>query len=139
VAIVNHQRLGRVCRVLLDPGVERGIPIAATDRSGIQTTRSRCRLSLASSGALLQVVASLPDGIWDDADRDRGVARATAGRKSDRSSAGAIGRAERPGRPAPVARNAARRPPAPGLGESLAGDSIPSPERVSADLSGARS
>jgi hypothetical protein len=139
VAIVNHQRLGRVCRVLLDPGIERGIPIGATDRSSVPRSQSPCRLSLASSGALLQVVASLPDGIWDHADRDRGIARATTGRKRDRSSARAIARPERAGRPAPVARNAARSAPTPGLGESRACDSGPSPERVSADLPGARS
>jgi hypothetical protein len=62
-----QQRLGRVCRVWLHPGVERAIPVAATDRGGVLVAPSRCRLSPASIAALVAVVASLPTDAADTA------------------------------------------------------------------------
>src|SRR5262249_10514867 len=61
-----QQRLGRVCRVWLHPGVERAIPIAATDRGGMQALPSPCRVSPAGIAALVALGASLPVDVTAD-------------------------------------------------------------------------
>jgi hypothetical protein len=59
VGITNKPRLGQVCVVWLYAGVERVVPIGATNLSSGQVPPSRCRLSVGSVQELLTVVASL--------------------------------------------------------------------------------
>ena len=118
--------------VWLQPGVERLIPVAATDRGAAQVGRTRCRLSIASSGALLAVVASLPKGVWDHGDVGGEASTPRARRRGPRSGSGTGadhgGRSQRaeqsdackPGLVEPVAERPTRRPkPA---GSDLPGD-----------------
>lgn len=61
VGITTRQRLGRVAVVWLRPGVERCVPLSATDLAGVPPAPpSPSRLSVASLERLLAVVASLP-------------------------------------------------------------------------------
>jgi hypothetical protein len=55
-------RLGRACVVWLEPGVERLLPVAATNLGGGVAPPGRCRLSVAAARALVAAVASLRDG-----------------------------------------------------------------------------
>ena len=62
VGVTTKQRLGRVCVVWLYPGVERVIPVTATDLAGsAPSPPSPCRLSVAGLDALLAVGASQAD------------------------------------------------------------------------------
>jgi hypothetical protein len=61
-----QQRLGRVCRVWLHPGVERAVPVAATDRGGVRGPPSPCRVSPAGLAALVGLLASLPVDVAAD-------------------------------------------------------------------------
>ena len=62
IGVTTKQRLGRVCVVWLYPGVERVIPVTATDLAGsAPSPPSPCRLSVAGIDALLAVVASQAD------------------------------------------------------------------------------
>src|SRR5215210_6577491 len=70
LGVTVQQRLGRVCRVWLHPGIERAIPIVATDRGGLVTGPSRCRLSSSVVATLVALVASLPRAAGEDADAD---------------------------------------------------------------------
>jgi hypothetical protein len=70
LGITVQQRLGRVCRVWLHPGIERAIPIAATDRGNLIVGPSRCRLSPGVIATLVALVASLPSAAGEDADAD---------------------------------------------------------------------
>jgi hypothetical protein len=47
IGITVKQRLGRVCVVWLYPGIERVIPVSATNLAEISRTSTSCRLSLA--------------------------------------------------------------------------------------------
>jgi hypothetical protein len=121
-----------LCAVWLQPGVERLIPIAATDRGAAQAGRTRCRLSIASSGALLAVVASLPKSVWDHGGVGGEASTSRARRRRPRSGSG-IGtdrgrrrqRTEQtdactPGLVEPVAKPPTRRPEP--VGSDLPGD-----------------
>jgi hypothetical protein len=78
VGIAMAQRhLGRVCRVWVAPGVERMVPIAATDRGGVRVPPSRARLTPAAVAALVAVVASVGDALQEDA-HGPGAARPSA-------------------------------------------------------------
>ncbi|MBA3617595.1 MAG: hypothetical protein H0W52_16000 [Rubrobacteraceae bacterium] len=69
VGITTRQRLGRVAVVWLYPGVERCVPLSATDLAEIPpASPSPSRLSVASLERLLAVVASLPQTDAEDAD-----------------------------------------------------------------------
>jgi hypothetical protein len=120
-----------MCAVWLQPGIERLIAVAATDRGAAQVGRTRCRLSIASSGALLAVVASLPKSVWDHGGVGGEASTSRARRRRPRSGAGIgverAGRGQReqtdaskPGMVEPVAERPTRRPkPA---GSDLPGD-----------------
>lgn len=56
LGIAKKQYLGRVCVVWLHPGVERLVPVAATNLAGIVTSPSPCRLSVAAIQALVAAV-----------------------------------------------------------------------------------
>jgi hypothetical protein len=58
IGITTKQRLGRVCAVWLYPGLERVIPITATNLGGNPVVPSPCRLCVEGLQALLAVVAS---------------------------------------------------------------------------------
>ena len=58
IGITTKQHLGRVCVVWLYPGVERVIPIAATNLGGSPVKPSPCRLCVQGLHALLAAVAS---------------------------------------------------------------------------------
>jgi hypothetical protein len=121
-----------MCAVWLQPGIERLIPIAATDRGAAQAGRTRCRLSIASSGALLAVVASLPKGVWDHGGVGGAASTSRVRRRHPRSGSGIGGdhrgrglRAEqtdacKPGLVQPVAKRPTRRPEP--VGSDLPGD-----------------
>ncbi len=71
VGITTRQRLGRVAVVWLYPGVERCVPLSATNLSETPSAPpSPSRLSVASLERLLAVVASLPQTDLEDADDD---------------------------------------------------------------------
>jgi hypothetical protein len=72
IGMTTNPHLGRVCVVELQPGVERLVPVAATDRGGVLPAPSPCRLSPGSIVALLAVVAFLPDPTLE---HDHGPAR----------------------------------------------------------------
>jgi hypothetical protein len=77
VGITTKQFIGRVAVVWLHPGVERFVPLSATDLAEIPpASLSPSRLSVASLERLLAVVASLPQTNLEDADDD---ARTTSG------------------------------------------------------------
>ena len=68
IGVTTKQRLGRVCVVWLYPGVERVIPVTATDLADhTPPLPSRCRLSITGIDALLAVVASQADLSQEDA------------------------------------------------------------------------
>ena len=106
VSITTRQRLGRVAVVWISPGVERCVPLSATDLAETPpATPSPSRLSVVSLKRLLAVVASLPladvEGADDDArtgpGAEPGATRATdaslrvgraEGRRTDRAGNG---------------------------------------------------
>jgi hypothetical protein len=59
IGITVKQRLGRVCLVWLHPGIERAIPVRATDLTSELYVPTTCQLSVAGLQALLQVLSSL--------------------------------------------------------------------------------
>ncbi len=59
IGITVKQRLGRVCVVWLHPGIERVIPVGATNLAGEDRVLSACRLSIAGLQRLLHVLSSL--------------------------------------------------------------------------------
>src|SRR5262245_33468254 len=59
IGVTIKQRLGRVCRVWLSPGIERDIPVAATSLAGIAAVPPAGRLCVAGVQALVAVVASV--------------------------------------------------------------------------------
>ncbi|MDP9476772.1 MAG: hypothetical protein M3R38_13985 [Actinomycetota bacterium] len=71
VGVTTRQRLGRVAVVWIHPGVERCVPLSATDLAETPpASPSPSRLSVASLKRLLAVVASLPQADVEDADDD---------------------------------------------------------------------
>jgi hypothetical protein len=69
VGFSTKQHLGRVAVVWLHPGVERCVPLSATDLAEIPPAApSPSRLSVESLKRLLSVVASLPRTDVEDAD-----------------------------------------------------------------------
>jgi hypothetical protein len=120
-----------MCAVWLQPGIERLIPIAVTTEARAQVVRTRCRLSIASSGALLAVVASLPKGVWDHGSV-RGEAEATRARRRHPRSGSRI-RGPRGGRGQRTERAGAREP---GVVEPLTSQSTPRQKPVRSDLPG---
>src|SRR6266498_4685190 len=89
---IKQGPLGRVCRVWLHPGVERAIPVAATDRGDVLRPPSRSRLTAASITTLLALVASLPDDVEEDAHAPGPAAPASPHRATTRAAAGDGGR-----------------------------------------------
>ncbi len=67
IGITVKQRLGRVCLVWLRPGIERAIPVRATNLAGEDRVLCSCRLSVAGLQALLHVVSSLVSPSQEDA------------------------------------------------------------------------
>ncbi len=67
IGITVKQRLGRVCLVWLHPGIERAIPVSATNLAGEERVLSACRLSIAGLQALLRVLSSLVSPSQEDA------------------------------------------------------------------------
>lgn len=62
VGVTTRKNLGRVAIVRIHPGVERMIPLSATNFADTPTLPpSPCRLSVASVERLLAVLASLPN------------------------------------------------------------------------------
>src|SRR6266568_3868956 len=59
IGITVKQRLGRVCVVWLHPGIERAIPVSATNLAGQDRVLSSCRLSVAGLQTLLHVLSPL--------------------------------------------------------------------------------
>jgi len=59
IGITVKQRLGRVCLVWLHPGIERAIPVRATNLVGELHVPVTCRLSVAGLQALLHVLSPL--------------------------------------------------------------------------------
>lgn len=59
IGITVKQRLGRVCLVWPHPGIERAIPVSATNLASEDHVLSSCRLSIAGLQVLLQVLSSL--------------------------------------------------------------------------------
>jgi hypothetical protein len=59
IGITVKQRLGRVCLVWLHPGIERAIPVRATDLASEPHVPVMCRLSVAGLQALLHVLSPL--------------------------------------------------------------------------------
>src|SRR5439155_13776982 len=55
IGVTVKQRLGRVCLVWLHPGIERAIPVRATNLAGEDRVLSACRLSIAGLQRLLHV------------------------------------------------------------------------------------
>jgi hypothetical protein len=107
VGLTTRQRLGRVAVVWLYPGVERCVPLSATDLAEIPPAPpSPSRLSVASLERLLAVVASLPhtDSLEDADDDSRtgpgselGPAGATDASLRGERTGGKKGRADRTG------------------------------------------
>jgi hypothetical protein len=67
IGITVKQRLGRVCLVWLHPGIERAIPVSATNLAGEDRVLSACRLSIAGLQGLLHVLSSLVCPSQEDA------------------------------------------------------------------------
>jgi hypothetical protein len=68
IGVTTKQRRGRVCVVWRYPGVERVMPVTATDLAGrAPLPASPCRRSVAGIDALLAVVASQADLHQEDA------------------------------------------------------------------------
>jgi hypothetical protein len=67
IGITVKQRLGRVCLVWLHPGIERAIPVSATNLAGEDRILSSCRLSIAGLQTLLHVLSSLVSPSQEDA------------------------------------------------------------------------
>jgi hypothetical protein len=113
LGVANKQYVGRACAVWLAPGVERLIPVAATDLGGPRPPPSPCRLSVMAIKQLLVAVASLPEYAWEDT-RGRGE---QPGGGSEHSSArpAAHQRAHTGGRRGPG------RAPGGGVGDPVAG------------------
>jgi hypothetical protein len=59
IGITVKQRLGRVCLVWLHPGIERAIPVNATNLASEPYVSAACRLSVAGLQALLHVLSPL--------------------------------------------------------------------------------
>jgi hypothetical protein len=66
VGVTVKKQLGRVAVVWLHPGIERVIPVTATNLSENNRRPSPCRLSYASIDALLAMVASLVSSYQED-------------------------------------------------------------------------
>jgi hypothetical protein len=66
VGVTVKKRLGRVAVVWLHPGIERVIPVAATNLTENNSRPSPCCLSYAGIQALLAVVASLVTNYQED-------------------------------------------------------------------------
>src|SRR5207247_1722874 len=62
-----RERLGRVCIVSIAPGLERLIPVAATNLGGCLYPTSPCRLSIAAIQQLLAVAAAVAQWTEEDA------------------------------------------------------------------------
>jgi len=122
-----------MCAVWLQPGIERLIPIAATDRGAAQVGRTRCRVSIASSGALLAVVASLPKSVWEHGGIGGEASTSRARRRHASRSAG-IG-ADREGRRQRSEQADAYKQ---GLVEPVTKRTIRSPKPAGSDLPGDR-
>src|SRR5690348_11363714 len=56
IGLTIKQRLGRVCVVWLHPGVERVIPLAATNLASTLARPASCRLSMEGLQALLKML-----------------------------------------------------------------------------------
>src|SRR5215469_12080122 len=67
IGITVKQRLGRVCLVWLHPGIERAIPVSATNLAGEDRVLSSCRLCIAGLQTLLHVLSSLVCPCQEDA------------------------------------------------------------------------
>jgi hypothetical protein len=67
LGITVKQRLGRVCLVWLYPGIERVIPVAATNLAGESRVPTPCRLSMDGLQTLLHVLSSLVCPSQEDA------------------------------------------------------------------------
>ncbi len=80
--IVNSRRLGRTGIVQIAPGVERMIPLAATNLASVVAPPCPCRLSVPAIQALLSVVASLADSAPEDVHAPGADPRPRDGRRS---------------------------------------------------------
>jgi hypothetical protein len=67
IGVTVKQRLGRVCLVWLHPGIERAIPVPATNLAGEPHASVTCRLSVAGLQALLHVLSPLVCPSQEDA------------------------------------------------------------------------
>ncbi len=67
IGVTVKQRLGRVCLVWLHPGIERAIPVRATNLAGEPHVPVTCRLSVAGLQALLHVLSPVVSPNQEDA------------------------------------------------------------------------
>ena len=67
IGITVKQRLGRVCLVWLHPGIERAIPVRATNLANEPHVLVACRLSVAGLQRLLHVLSPLVCSSQEDA------------------------------------------------------------------------
>jgi hypothetical protein len=67
IGITVKQRLGRVCLVWLHPGIERAIPVRATNLTSEPHVCVACRLSVAGLQTLLHVLSPLVCSSQEDA------------------------------------------------------------------------
>jgi hypothetical protein len=65
--VTSKKWVGRVCVVELGAGMERLIPVAATDLGSVREQPSPCRLSVAAVSGLLAAAAALPRVRQEDA------------------------------------------------------------------------